>query len=87
LEQDAIGKYAALSETEIETLLNANSGGSNWKEVKSGGFAKKAWSTEDGKIMAGYHTIERVLIIVTKEQVDADAAEKKDEEKKKLDGF
>jgi hypothetical protein len=84
---DAIGTSKPLSEAEIETLLQANAGGSKWKKISSPGFMKKGWETEDGKILASYDSGSNRLMVITKAEMDKMSAEKKAEEVKKLEGF
>lgn len=58
-EKDILNTPKELSETEIETLLKANSGGVEWKKSNVGGFMKKSWETEDGKILAAYDPLKQ----------------------------
>lgn len=49
------GKCIALSENEVQYLLETNSGGIKWKEPKIlTAIGDKLWETEDGKIRANY---------------------------------
>ena len=63
---DSKGKRIALSENEVQYLLETNSGGIKWKEPKIlTAIGDKLWETEDGNFRANY--LDGTLHIETKE--------------------
>ena len=85
--RDILNNPPPLSETEIETLLTANSGGSTWKKDGFGGIMNKSWITEDGLTMAMYDPFKNTLSIMTTEEFQRKVQDGKSEEKKSLEGF
>lgn len=76
-----------LSAVEIATLLRANGGIQQWKEVE-GGFGEQKWMTGDSQIGASYFSLtERMLVITTRGYGDRANAEKAAEQAKALKGF
>lgn len=86
IEQDVLGNAVALSENEIEMLLNANAGGSVW--IKQEGFSLDSqWQTENGELLAQYENLHNFMVIMSRACADRTEQDKKAEEQKKLDGF
>lgn len=83
---NALGKGEQLSETEIEILLNNNSGGVPWKKLLAIS-TNKNWETGNGELQATYITFENLLIVATKDRLARDKAEKDAKESKNLEGF
>lgn len=73
-ERDALGNPTALSQAEIEQLLEVNSGGAKWKKG-TGISVNRQFVTEDGSFSAVYFTFKNFLAIITK-----DEAEKREKE-------
>ena len=80
------GKRAEISDNEIEVLLKSNGGDEKWEKLKIISVDKQ-WETEDGAIMACYKTFDNMLLIATKERLERMIAEKKAEEKERLEEF
>ena len=74
-----------LSPTEIEALLEANKGESEWETLA--GSLDRQWRTKDGKRLASYSTDTHWLILTTTEEKAAQDAVKASAEKAKLKGF
>lgn len=75
-----------ISLNEIQNLLKQNGNGQTWKETNEV-LIGSSWATEDGKILAGYKAMDRILIIFTLDRSLRDIAAKKAREDKKLEGF
>lgn len=87
LEQDAIGNPEKLSDTEVQTLLEANAGGSTWKKTQSPNLIDKGWVTEDESRIAIYYVLKHHVYITTTEFQKHQSELEDAEEKKKLEGF
>ncbi len=61
-----IAKGQQLSENEIETLLESNSGGVPWQK-RAVISMNRTWGTENGELLANYDTVEHLLMIATKD--------------------
>lgn len=84
-ERDVLDNPLPMSETQIQTILDANSKGRSWvkRQVIS---LHKEWQTSDGYLCAVY-SFENLLLISTKAEMDRSNAETVENEKKKLKGF
>jgi hypothetical protein len=74
------------SDTEIEILLNSNSGEKKWKAGDVTSTARD-WVTEDGALLARYTLMDNSLTIITKVYKDRFEAEEKIKQQKNLKGF
>jgi hypothetical protein len=83
---NALGKREQISETEVEILLNNNSGSVPWK--KRGVISMDGeWETENGELLATYITSQNSLNIGTKDYLARTRANKAAKESKNLEGF
>jgi hypothetical protein len=86
LEQNVLGMSLEFSDNEIQNLLKANSGGKEWK-MRQIISINKAWTTEDGELIAHLEAMDNHLMIATRDNLDRRASEKKAREDKSLGGF
>ena len=75
-----IAKGQQLSENEIETLLETNSGGVPWQKGEG-----LSWETETGALLANY--TDDMLIIATKDYFARQKAKDNAKESQNLEGF
>lgn len=87
IERGALDNPGDLSDAEIQTLLDANSGGSTWKKSEALMFMKSQWTTADGKLNAQYESPQNYLFIVTSAYNAHREKERAKEEKRALEGF
>jgi hypothetical protein len=87
MERGALDNPDDLSDAEIQTLLDANSGGSTWKKSEALLFMKSQWTTADGKLNAQYESPQNYLFVVTAAYNAHREKERAKEEKKALEGF
>ena len=71
------------SEVELETLLAAN--GEGWQKIKTG--LTTSWQNADGSRLAQYSSLDGSLVLMTRAQVELDAAAVDAAEKAKLKNF
>lgn len=76
-----------ISKTEIDTFLQANSGGGEWVENSEGDFVNVIWFSKGGRNLAVWQKFEHTLSFMTKEYLDHRSAQKAQEEKEKLGDF
>jgi len=88
-EENALGKPEKLSTAEIESLLEANSGGKEWKKVSAleAGFGNEGWVLEDKSARAIYGMFESRLIFLATDYSEIQTKNQRAREKKSLDGF
>lgn len=67
-ENEAEDRALEMSEAEINALMDANSGGTEWKELPSLN-GNKSWKTIDDKIVANYSRSKRFLGIMTRAEL------------------
>ena len=86
-EKDALGFAEEFSQTEIESLMEANGGGKEWQDGGPSSGGGKMWALIDQSAYAIYSKPENSLQFTTAEFYKKLAANIKIEEKKNLDGF
>jgi hypothetical protein len=84
--QDVLGQPEPLSDKEIEVLIGSNGAAATWKKLPLISLDRQ-WGTEDGKLIARYATMSRMLVVGTAEFFKRSAAAKAEKESKNLDGF
>jgi hypothetical protein len=86
VEQNILDIPVEISPNEIQNLLKQTGGGQAWKETNEI-IIGSSWATEDGKVLAGYTAMDRVLFVFTLDNSLRRLAAKKAKEDKKLEGF
>jgi hypothetical protein len=81
-----IAKGQQLSENEIETSLETNSGGVPWQK-RAVISMNRTWGTENGELLANYDTVAHLLMIATKDYFARQEAKDNAKEGPKLEGF
>jgi hypothetical protein len=69
-----LGKGEQISENEVETLLNSNSGNVPWKRAVIS--MNRNWETENGDLLATYITFDNLLMVGTKDYLAREEAKK-----------
>ncbi|RYD67686.1 MAG: hypothetical protein EOP83_02325 [Verrucomicrobiaceae bacterium] len=87
VERDALNTPKELSQNEIEILLKANDGGSEWKKSEALAFMRSQWERADGKAVALYKQTDNYLTIIDTAYASHLDEEKEKKEAKVLDGF
>jgi len=85
-ERDALDKPIKMSMTEIDALLSANGSVSKWNKTKSNPIIQN-WTNEESGAVASYRSLDRILLIMTKECMQRTIEESKAKEKKALEGL
>jgi hypothetical protein len=84
--KNALARGKQISDNEIELLLKSNSTESPWEEL-SLIAAHRGWATKDRKMVAQYHPLENMLMVLTEAQLAREEARKSQMESKNLEGF
>lgn len=83
---DELSLEGEFSDVEIKALQSANGGVQEWEVLKLISI-DKFWQTEDGLLCSSYSTLDRKLIIMTKDELDRQNAAKAAKERAKLEGL
>lgn len=82
--QNLIGDPDPITTAEKETLLHAHSNGADWQQSQVDVFLEfYTWQN----LTAGYHTVDKILMIATIAQINKEDAARKAKEKEALKGF
>ncbi len=86
IERDVLGHPKEMSDTEVQTLLEANGGGKAWRKLNAVSMDKQ-WSNEDGSVMAFMKFTSNILIVSTRASLERGRAAMEAKEKSNLKGF
>jgi hypothetical protein len=86
ISKNALDRGEQISDNEIELLLKSNSTESPWEEL-SLMATHRGWATRDLKMVAQYHPLENIFMVLTEAQLAREEARKSQMESKNLEGF
>lgn len=83
---NGLNRPTEMSKVEIDALLEVNSAGRTWEKRQMFSMNDE-WKTGDDFLYATYTSMDHYLVIMTKAEMDKNAASQAAQEKEKLKGF